>query len=600
MVTVAEPTRVRLPKASLATRLRGFLTRHRVFAVAFGLGSVLRLITMLGYSPAMWFNDSYEYVSVALHPRPHPIRPDGYGFWLLLLKPFHSFSLVVFTQHVMGLATAVLIYALLIRKFDLPGWGATLAAVPVLFDAYEIQLEQLIMSDTMFTLLVVGLVTLILWHRKLSPRMGAVIGVMLALTALTRTIGLSILGLVAIYLLIKRAGWRPVVAVVAACALPVLAYMGWFATAYDKFALTNSDGLILYMRTMAFADCNKIKPKEVQLVILCTTQRADYSQWYLWSPNGPPHRYGLAKFDENVNDWASMFAKKAIFAQPVDYLEVVARDFFRSFRWDRPVFPDANTYNQYEFRNEEKPLPTWALYKGRADTDAASYEHGRASTRIVSPWADIMQGYQRVVHLPGIALGGILLIGLYGIGARWRRFGGPVLLPWLSAVGLILAPAATAEFDYRYLLPAVPLACLAAAITLRRGLPLRARLGLEGTHDGTEPQPVDPDEGDGGEQGGGEGDDTGDLQGGARPEIVAHPTEDGPADAPGGRGDDAVHGDDAPAQVTGAAELDPGAEGGVDDDGPGGDGQQGRGEGQDAGHEPAERLEDARQGGGDQ
>src|SRR5690606_14701099 len=109
------------------------------------------------------------------HPRPHPIRPDGYGFWLLLLKPFHSFSFVVFTQHVMGLATAVLIYALLIRKFDLPRWGATLAVTPVLFDAYQIQLEHLIMSDTMFTLLVVGVVVLILWHRKLSARMGVVV-----------------------------------------------------------------------------------------------------------------------------------------------------------------------------------------------------------------------------------------------------------------------------------------------------------------------------------------------------------------------------------------------------------------------------------------
>jgi len=460
--------------------LRTFLLRHRHLAVALGLGAVLRVITMLGYRPAMWFNDSYEYVSVALHPRPHPIRPDGYGFWLLLLKPFHSFSLVVFTQHVMGLATAVLIYALLIRKFDLPRWGATLTVTPVIFDAYQIQLEHLIMSDTMFTLLVVGVITLILWHRRMSARMGVVVGLLLALTALTRSIGLPILALVVAYLLVKRVGWRPIVAVVTACAIPVLAYMAWFKSAHGRFAMTNSDGLILYMRTMAFADCNKIKPKEVQLIVLCTTQRKDYSQWYLWDPSGPPHRYGTPKFDGDVNEWASKFAKEAILAQPLDYLAVVARDFFRAFRWDRPVFPDANTYNQYEFRNEEKPLPTWPLYKGRADTDAMAYEQGPAATRIVAPWANVMQAYQRVVRLPGLVLGIILLIGLYGVAVRWRKLGGPVALPWLAAVGLILAPAATAEFDYRYLLPAVPLACLAAAISLRHGVPLpafaRARL----------------------------------------------------------------------------------------------------------------------------
>jgi hypothetical protein len=78
-----------------------------------------------------------------------------------------------------------------------------------------------------------------------------------------------------------------------------------------------------------------------------------------------------------------------------------------------------------------------------------------------------MIGYQKVMRLPGTVLGLLLLAGLYGVAVRWRRLGGPVLLPWLAAVGMILAPAATAEFDYRYLLPAVPVACLAAAISLR-------------------------------------------------------------------------------------------------------------------------------------
>ncbi|MFG3439196.1 hypothetical protein ACGF0J_18285 [Nonomuraea sp. NPDC047897] len=491
MVSVAEIARGDHSAPGPMARVLGFLRRHRVFAVAFALGAVLRLVTMLGYGPAMWFNDSYEYVSVALHPRPHPIRPDGYGFWLLALKPFHSFTLVVFTQHLMGLATAALMYALLRRKFGLPKWGATLAAAPVLFDAYQIQLEQLIMSDSMFTLLVVGVVTLVLWHRRMSWRVGAVVGLLLSLTTLTRSIGLPILVLVVVYLVVKRTGWKAVVAVVVACAVPTVSYMSWFKASVGKFAMTNSDGLILYMRTAIFADCTKMnidKYKELELLLLCVTdpvdQRKEYAQWYLWGQGGGGtgtgevlHRWGTGKkFTEITNEAASAFASRAILSQPGDYLQVVARDFLRAFKWGRPRFPDEATYNMYQFRpyydldsyGRPKRLPNWPSFQGRTDTDAFSYEQGPPETRIVAPWAEIMHNYQKVVYLQGPLLGGILLVGLYGVAVRWRRLGGPVALPWLAAFGLLLAPAATAEFDYRYVLPAVPLACMAAAITLRR------------------------------------------------------------------------------------------------------------------------------------
>ena len=53
----------------------------------------------------------------------------------------------------MGLAMGVLIY-LLARRFGLPAWAATLATVPVLFDAYELQLEADAVPDVPFGLLV--------------------------------------------------------------------------------------------------------------------------------------------------------------------------------------------------------------------------------------------------------------------------------------------------------------------------------------------------------------------------------------------------------------------------------------------------------------
>src|SRR5260370_39354853 len=87
-----------------------------------------------------------------------------------------------------------------------------------------------------------------------------------------------------------------------------------------------------------------------------------------------------------------------------------------------------------------------------------------------------MRGYQRFVYLRGPLLAIILLIGFAAIVRSWlgggirrlREWGGPALLPWLTAVGLLLTPVATAAFDLRYVVPAVPVACIAAALAFVR------------------------------------------------------------------------------------------------------------------------------------
>jgi hypothetical protein len=89
-------------------------------------------------------------------------------------------------------------------------------------------------------------------------------------------------------------------------------------------------------------------------------------------------------------------------------------------------------------------------------------------TTAVQPWAGLLQNYQRYVFLPGTILGVIVLIGLAGVLARVRRWGGVGLLPWLVGVLLIVLPPMTAGFSYRYVLAAVPAACLAAGLAFAR------------------------------------------------------------------------------------------------------------------------------------
>ena len=63
---------------------------------------------------------------------------------LRVLEPFHSLLLVTTLQHLMGIGLGVIIYGVL-RTRGLPAWGATLAAVPTLFDSRQIWLESSIL-----------------------------------------------------------------------------------------------------------------------------------------------------------------------------------------------------------------------------------------------------------------------------------------------------------------------------------------------------------------------------------------------------------------------------------------------------------------------
>ncbi|HEY3687183.1 MAG TPA: hypothetical protein VGL93_29370 [Streptosporangiaceae bacterium] len=491
-----------------ATRFgRPFWRNHAVFTSLFVLAFALRLIATLGYRWALWFNDSYEYVGAALHLQPHNIRPSGYSVMLRALEPLHSFAVVTIVQHLMGLACGVLVYALLRHRYRLPGWGASLAAVPALFDAYQIALEHLVLSDTLFGFLTVLAVTIALWRRTISVKRGIVIGLLIAGAALTRSVGLPLLAVFVGYLLLRRVGWRVLVSTVTACVIPMVLYMGWFLVAHGQFAMTTSNGSFLYVRVMSFANCKKIDPPVDELP-LCTSEptgERPVPQYYIWGKVSPLHRVWAKNFTVDQSTVAGDFAKRAILAQPLDYLHDVGASTLRTFYWTHNPYPDPDTYGMYKFGSVEKPLPTWqVLGNGTAAEQMVEYAHGRASTNIVEPFAGIMRGYQRWFFLRGTLLGVILLAGAAGVVGRWRRpftreetapgvrgwavarwrgvqaRSGSLLLSFGVSVALILAPPVTTDFDYRYVLPAVPFACIAAAVALARSRTVKRAVAKAG------------------------------------------------------------------------------------------------------------------------
>ncbi|TDC20092.1 hypothetical protein E1284_01715, partial [Actinomadura bangladeshensis] len=127
-----------------------------LFVVVLLAGVVLRVVTMLGFRGVLWFNDSYDFLRIADDPFPHPLRPSGYGLFLWGLKPFHSLALVTLLQHAAIVGLAVVGYRMLVRDFEVRRTWAALAVTPILLDSYQIELEHLLLSDTLFTVLIFG------------------------------------------------------------------------------------------------------------------------------------------------------------------------------------------------------------------------------------------------------------------------------------------------------------------------------------------------------------------------------------------------------------------------------------------------------------
>ncbi len=504
-------------RASRLTRLTGSVAAHWQFAIVVAVAVVMRIIVMLGYPPILWFDDSYNYIYDAFTHHADVIRANGYPFFLQLLLPLHSVYPIGLLQAAMGVAIGIVIYALL-RRRGLPWWGAALAAVPVLFDSYQLHLEHMITSDVLFAFLVTVAIVILCWNDRPSVLVMAVAGLLIGYATLVRSVGQPLLVVILVAMLVRRVGWRRLVTLLVAGVVPIAGYMIWFHGSTGKYGLTQSLGPFLYSRVSAFSDCSKLNPP-ADLHFLCDKHppqdRPPASQ-YIWADNDLPvngkptytplyddKQFGAdtnARFDPVVGAQEKQFAEFFIKKQPVTYLRVVGKDVLHTFGWNREpdpggVYETANGNGPtFRFLNgaqltRERPWYTHPTHLPgtppnsycdatcqRGDPQAGQIQAaerafagpGLGATRAVGPWDSILRWYQKYFFLRGTLLGLIVLIGLAGVLARWRRWGGLALLPWLVGALLIVLPPMTAGFSYRYVLAAAPAACLAAGLAFAR------------------------------------------------------------------------------------------------------------------------------------
>jgi hypothetical protein len=516
---VAEPvaydTDPASPSASAVGQLRGLIRRHGPFGVVAAAAAGLRVVVMLGYPSAMFFNDSYFYMSDAVTRSPDVIRSSGYPLLLYLLLPFHSLSPVTGSQALMGLAVGTGIYAVL-RRRGLPWWGAAIPALPVLFDVFELQLEHMVASDVLFYALVTAVLILLCWWDQPPLPVAVIVGVATGYAATVRNVGEMLLAVVLAGMLLRRMGWRRIVATAVAGLVPIAGYMVWSHARFGHYALNEATGTFLYSRVSSFAECSKMNPP-ADLRVLCDStppSQRPGSQAYLWANNEPDGSWTplrkltgtnkIDRFTPHIESLTMRFAERAIEAQPLDYARVVARDTLTTFGWRRENVINSTgnlegSGSMFRFEPTVGKVPGWVRHdpvNARAARDFGGADYGRPS--VIQPWARFLWAYQRVAYLRGTFLLLFVLAGAIGVALGVRRttrvagtgWGGLPLLPWLTGMALIVLPPMTAGFSYRYVLAAVPAICLAAGLAFagrgnlltwlrQHGLPGTAPRGAE-------------------------------------------------------------------------------------------------------------------------
>jgi hypothetical protein len=467
---------VRRVAATLAPR--ALWRDHRLFTILVAVALVPRVLAALAFRPALLTADSFLYMAGAVHGTLGTIRPSGYSLLLDVLQPLpHPLLAVTTVQHLMGIATAIIVYGML-RYWGLPAWGASLAALPTLFDPRQIALESYILPDTLYNLTLLVAVALLLTRR--TPRLWqcALAGLLVAYVSVLRGNGLPLAVIFAAFILIRRVGWRAIAAAAVAFAVPVLSYVLMFQASYGQLNLTSSDGLFLWSRTTSFANCAIIKPPK-ELAPLCPNREKKVAPagpapaWsvnallsepspadYLWAPDAWWRHDKYPGVNKYNNKLGQRFAIEAIEAQPLDYLRVAARDVLLVFLVnDRPL---TKTTMSFTVTPHIARLPSYYAH------DEALYAGTRSNTYIAAPYAYFLLLYQQPVYFPGIAFFLVVVAGLVGVARQWRNWGGVQALPWVLAVASIVLPAMLTQSLYRYTIVAIPLACLAAGMTFTR------------------------------------------------------------------------------------------------------------------------------------
>lgn len=466
-------------------RLTRMLGRHGPLLAVLAAGAAVRVLVAIAYWPGLIYRDSWAYIKIAYAGDPVGFgfsRPSGYPAALRLLwLPGRHPAVVLVAQQLAGLATGVLVYALLLR-LGARRWVATLGAALVLLNSYALALEVDLLAESFTTLLLIAsFYVLVRCERRWWGI--AISGVLFALAVVLRLEALFATPVWVLYLLWDRRWWRRLAVGVPAIAVPLLAYMALHSASTGVFGFSQADGWLLYGRIGQIADCRGAGIAEDARALCQPAAVREQPRiqrlgplYYVFRPRSPANRlfggYGHTNAQQDrSNRILKGFALDIIGHQPLDYAGLVAGELGRYFdptvpngaarHVDLPLdLPDARFVGRLGMQNRIA-LPDKLIRHRRLP----HYRPGVGAT------AGFTTGYGRWVHLSRWVTDVLFALALTALAlAATRRAAIPhrrqVFLLAGATLAMLVGSVASSLFTLRYMMPAVPLLVCAGLLAL--------------------------------------------------------------------------------------------------------------------------------------
>jgi hypothetical protein len=510
-----------------SAQLIAAVRRHWLISILLAAGLALRALTVAAYHPALIYIDTVKYLYGG-YPGADPL---GYRVALRVILLVGDLGTVAVIQHLLGLAIAVTMYAVLLRR-GTSRWLAAVAAAPVLLDAYQLQMEATIMPDVWFEAMLASGLAMLLRLPAVTLRRAVIAGLILGASATMRQIGEVVILPALLYLLasalLDKRGWRRQVgraaALTVAFAVPILAYSSLSYARDGHFWL--AAGQQTTGRTAAAADCATLKIS-AQVRALCPSAAAQAKgpDWLEHSRYSPLHTTPVPPGTRQR--LLSELGTAVTHQQPQRVGLAILRDAGRLLAVTRQPSPAVTPLDRWQFQTSYPSyFPEVRVARGGQiiiGLQPRVYGPFRFSplrpayggpAQVDRPLARFLRFYQfHGGYTPGPLLALFTLLGVAGSLLVLRRRAAPrtrqlalACLLWTMTSAVVLLAADVYEFSWRYQLPG--LITLPAAGVLGTSALLSLRAGRAGRADNSQARPVDQAR----QPGAGE-----DLAGGPRP-----------------------------------------------------------------------------------